>query len=231
MNKTSGAEQRPTITAARALRPVGLDAANPDPAWQYAEPVHFHTDWRGKKPDPALETEVRMLWSPETLYLRFACHYREIFVFDDYDPNGRRDCLWERDVVEAFLQPPEMLSQSGKVARNPGTRFYAFYTEFEVAPNGSWLDLRISPAGGVNLESGLRRSVHLDQSQKIWTAELAVPARILTKSLDPKTPWRANFYRIEGRSEPRAYLAWSPTMTAEPDFHVPKAFGVLKFEG
>jgi hypothetical protein len=31
---------------------------------------------------------------------------------------------------------------------------------------------------------------------------------------------------MEGRS-PRKYLAWSPTRTAKPDFHVPAAFGRL----
>ena len=230
MNTTSGAEERPTITAARGLHPVRLDAANPDSAWRSAEPVRFLRDWQGKKPDPALETEVRVLWSAEMLCLRFACHYREIFVFDDYEPNGRRDRLWERDVVEAFLQPPDMLRESGAVVRDPKSRFHAFYTEFEVAPNGSWIDLEISPAGGANLESGLQRSVHLDQVQRIWTAELAVPIRALTKSFDPRIPWRANFYRVEGRSEPRRYMAWQPTHSAQPNFHVPEAFGALKFE-
>lgn len=230
MNTKSGTEDRPTIIAARVFGHLELDAAKSSPPWQVAEPVRFHSDWQGKKPDPARETEVRVLWSPETLYLRFACRYRETFVFDDCDPNGRRDRLWERDVVEAFLQPPDMLSQSSAAVRNPESRFYAFYTEFEVAPNGAWIDLKISPAGGANLESGLQRSVYLDQRRKIWTSELAVPIRALTKNFDPRMPWRVNFYRVEGRSEPRAYLGWSPTMTAEPDFHVPEAFGVLKFE-
>ena len=27
------------------------------------------------------------------------------FLFEDSDPNGRRDHLWDRDVAEAFLQP------------------------------------------------------------------------------------------------------------------------------
>jgi hypothetical protein len=31
---------------------------------------------------------------------------------------------------------------------------------------------------------------------------------------------------MEGKS-PRKYLAWSPTRTPKPDFHVPSAFGRL----
>ena len=48
---------------------------------------------------------------------------------------------------------------------------------------------------------------------------------------DPRASWRANFYRVEGSKEPRAYLAWQATRTAQPNFHVPRAFGKLRFAG
>ena len=47
---------------------------------------------------------------------------------------------------------------------------------------------------------------------------------VLTQEFDPKAIWRANFYRVEGMKEPRAYLAWQPTRTPEPSFHVPCGF-------
>src|SRR5947208_2585704 len=72
---------------------------------QEARPIRFSADLQGIRPDPTVETEIRIIWSPEMLYLRFACRYRELFVFPDSDPNGRRDHLWDRDVAEAFLQP------------------------------------------------------------------------------------------------------------------------------
>jgi hypothetical protein len=52
----------------------------------------------------------------------------------------------------------------------------------------------------------------------------------LTPAFDPNHPWRANFYRIEGQTEPRFYSAWSPTFTPKPSFHVPAAFGKLVFQ-
>ena len=36
-------------------------------------------------------------------------------------------------------------------------------------------------------------------------------------------------FRMEGKA-PRKYLAWSPTRTRKPSFHVPDAFGVLVLE-
>ena len=72
--------------------------------------------------------------------------------------NGRRDHLWDRDVAEAFLQP------------DPSRAHY--YREFEVSPNGMWIDLDIFPGGLADLKSGLKKSVFLDEKgldgQRSW---------------------------------------------------------------
>lgn len=204
------------ITAAQAFGPVTLDATNSATDWESAEPIRFCADWQGRNSDSSLETEVRVLWSLSFLYLRFTCRYQDLFVFEDSDPNGRRNHLWDRDVAEAFLQPPD----------SKGLRFYK---EFEIAPNGMWIDLDISPSGLADLKSGLAQSVHLDAQKRIWTAEMSIPMRSLTQIFDPKKEWRANFYRVEGKAEPRKYMAWQPTLTAQPNFHVPEKFGILRF--
>jgi alpha-galactosidase len=203
------------IVATRVPNEIRLDSRHPATEWQHAVPIHFSADWQGENADPLLQTEVRLLWSSRNLYLRFVCHYRSLFVFEDSDPNGRRDHLWDRDVAEAFLQP-----QPSSERR---------YKEFEIAPNGMWIDLDISRSGLADLKSGLTRSVHIDEPQRTWVAELAIPMTSLTTTFDPSRIWRANFYRAEGRSEPRQYLAWQPTFTPQPNFHVPEAFGTLRF--
>jgi alpha-galactosidase len=205
------------IVANYVSEAVPLDAAHPATAWQGASPIAFCSDWQGKNRDPGRKTEVRALWSWQCLYLRFECRYRELFLFEDADPSGRRDHLWDRDVAEAFLQP------------DPSREH--FYREFEVSPNGMWVDLDIFPGGLADLKSGLRRSVVLDLKSRTWSAELAIPMKSLTAKLDPAAIWRVNFYRVEGMKEPRAYLAWQPTHTPQPNFHVPSAFGKLRFAG
>ncbi|MGC2195051.1 MAG: carbohydrate-binding family 9-like protein [Terriglobales bacterium] len=192
-----------------------LNAAQPVPEWDAAIPVTFCSDWQGRSPAPDRETRVRALWSPETLYLRFECRYRELHVFSDSDPNGRRNELWDRDVAEAFLQPD---------ASEPRA-----YKEFEVSPNGLWIDLDISPDAKPDLKSGMKRSVVLDESAHTWAAELAIPMRALTSKFDPKAVWRVNFFRVEGKAEPRGYYAWQPTHTPQPNFHVPSVFGRMRF--
>lgn len=210
-------ESQDEVVAASVAGPVTLDAAHPAKEWQAATPVSFCSDWAGKEQDPGRQTTVRVLWSPQMFYLRFECKYRDITVFSDSDPNGRRDHLWDRDVAEAFLQPDPSKSR--------------YYKEFEVAPNGFWIDLDISPEPLADLKSGLKRSVWLDKSQQMWVAELSIPMNALSLNFDPKMVWRANFYRVEGPQEPRAYLAWRPTNTPKPNFHVPSAFGKLRFAG
>jgi alpha-galactosidase len=204
-----------TATAVRFLQSTDPQGFPQDSAWETAPPIRFNADWQGHHADPQRETEVRLLWSPETLYLKFHARYREITVFPDADPSDRRDHLWDRDVAEVFLQP-----DSSDPLR---------YKEFEVSPNGMWIDLDLCHGQRRDLQSGLRRRVVLNQETHTWIAELALPMKSLTPSFDPAAIWRVNFFRVEGPAEPRFYSAWQPTQTPQPNFHVPEAFGKLFF--
>jgi len=215
--ETSISTSNETIVATRIPHHISLNAAQATPEWEQATPITFCSDWRGERRDTARETEVRILWTPKTVYLRFVCRYKTLFVFDDADLSGRRDHLWDRDVVEAFFQPAPSRPRH--------------YREFEVSPNGMWIDLDIFPGGMRHLRTGLQRSVWLDEARQRWIAELAIPMRAITPNFNPSVAWRANFYRVEGNHEPRFYSAWQPTRTPEPNFHVPEAFGTLRFEG
>jgi alpha-galactosidase len=204
-----------TMIVATKLR-TPLDAAGfpTQAAWSNAAaPVTFCADWQGRNPDPQRQTEVRMLWSAHALYLQFRARYRTLYTY----PGGpqRRDQLWDRDVAEVFLQ------NDAQSDRN--------YSEIETSPNGDWIDLAISAAGHTDLQSGMHARVTVDAAAKIWTAEVALPMQALTASFDPKRPWRVNFFRVEGPEPNRFYSSWKPTNTERPNFHVPEAFGTLKF--
>jgi alpha-galactosidase len=185
--------------------------------WERARAIRFFHDWRGNNSDPQRETETRVLWTERELYLRFCCRYRSIDVHGDCDHNGRRDYLWERDVAEVFLQPDRF----GK----------KYYKEFEVSPNGQWLDLDITPQGLHHIASGMRSLVNLDKSNQQWVDELEITMAALASSFDPAQTWRVNFFRCEGIDPYRFYGAWRPTGTPTPNFHVPEAFGSLRFVG
>ena len=185
-------------------------------AWGKAIPIRFASDWQGQNLDKLRETEVSVFWTSSALFLRFRCRYRTLTIFERSDPDGRRDQLWDRDVAEVFLQP-----NSAEPRR---------YWEFEVAPNGMWIDLDISEEGRRDPQSGMLSRVEIDNVAKVWTAELGLPMQQLTPHFDPSAEWRLNFFRVEGAAEPRFYSAWQATHTPQPNFHVPEAFGVLRFQ-
>jgi alpha-galactosidase len=204
--------------AAIAVRMVGaVDAEGfpPERTWETAPPVCFSADWQGKNADRQRETQVRLLWNPEFLFVRFDARYRGISVFADSEASERRDGLWDRDVCEVFLQP------RGSHA--------SCYKEIELAPNGLWLDLEITPAEKRDLRSGLRRRVNIDERTKQWHGVVTLPMKSLAARFEMPAVWRVNFFRVEGAVEPRFYSAWRPTNTPAPNFHVPEAFGALVF--
>lgn len=214
--KTSSSRRSGQVVAARFVGQVDEDGLPGEAAWRSTTAIQFCHDWQGKNADEGLRTEVRLLWSPEFLFVKFVARYRNITVFEDAEPNGRRDHLWDRDVAEVFLQPPDSKERC--------------YKEIEVSPNGQWIDLDIAPGGKRNLQSGLRRRVSIEKRKKVWQAELALPMKSLTAAFDSASAWRVNFFRAEGPAEPRFYSAWRPTRTPVPNFHVPECFGELRFE-
>lgn len=212
---SKSAEELPAVVAARLRENLGAHEFPSAQGWEGAPALQFDHDWRGENSDPERSTEVRLLWTPEILYIRFLCRYRTMTVFSDARADGWRYELWDRDVAEVFLQPD---------ASDP-----LIYKEFEVAPNGMWIDLAVRHGEIEELSSGLHRRVTVDSAARTWTAELALPMKKVAPRFDPKQPWRANFFRIEGEGEPRFYAAWNPTHSPAPNFHVPAAFGVLSF--
>ena len=81
-----------TAVATELLGEPDTDGFAPAQAWALAPPLRFASDWRGENADLARETEVRLLWTNESLYLRFRCSYRTLTVFSDGgDSNSRRD--------------------------------------------------------------------------------------------------------------------------------------------
>jgi hypothetical protein len=202
------------IVASKLRTPLDTAGFPGEATWNTAgAPMTFCDDWQGRNTDPQRQTEVRVLWSPEALYLQFRARYRTLYTY----PGGpqRRDKLWDRDVAEVFLQND---IQSG---RN--------YSEIETSPNGDWIDLAITAAGHSDLKSGMHSRVTVDEAAKTWTSEVALPMQALTASFDPKRPWRVNFFRVEGPEPDRFYSSWRPTNTERPNFHVPEAFASLQF--
>ena len=189
--------------------------------WRLVSRVTFDHNYTGEKRYPELKTEVASLWSEKYVYFAFWCPYQHISVYKGEDPAKERWELWERDVVEVFI--------------NPEPKKVNHYYEFEVAPNNQWLDLEIDldkkPFNDADWNSGFEHAVRVDEKQHLWMCEMRIPLSAMKARIAPGAQWRGNFYRAEGvgRDEQRSLMAWG-TVVAQPEaFHNPSRFGIIRF--
>ncbi|MES1258481.1 MAG: carbohydrate-binding family 9-like protein [Acidobacteriota bacterium] len=162
-------------------------------------------------------TEVRSRWTKNHLYLLYICPYKNLYLNANPVRTEETNKLWDRDVAEAFLG-----TASGPAGH---------YKEFEVSPQGEFVDLDIDrdqPASelGIAWQSGFVVRARVDAEKKIWYAEMRIPFASLGLS-EPKAgdELRAGLYRIEGAEPKRIYVTWQPT--GKKSFHVPSSFGRL----
>lgn len=201
-----------------AFSEVDFDlTADPEsPHWREAPRVRADRNYLGE-PVPGPPTEIRSLWTSGHLYLLYICPYEELHLKPNPDTTVETPRLWNWDVAEAFIG-----SDFERIGR---------YREFQVSPQGEWVDLAIDrhdPAGqgGMKWDSGFVVKARIDRAAKIWHGEMRIPF----DAIDMRKPergleLRVGLYRIAGLN-PRTYYAWRPT--GQTTFHVPEAFGTLR---
>ena len=189
-------------------------------AWDKARPVRLTCYWSGVEAPTGRHAEARLLWNDEALSARFICRQSEPLVVSPSPVVGHKTLgLWERDVCEIFVAPDESAPER--------------YFEFEAAPTGEWLDVAIKwrPDGREmdwQFQSGMETAARATQDS--ITITIRVPFAALGRQPRAGERWRANLFRCVGRDPARGYLAWQPTYTAQPNFHVPQKFGWLAFK-
>jgi alpha-galactosidase len=187
--------------------------------WERASPVRISRYWSGEEAPAGRQAEARIVWSDAALCVRFDCRQAEPLIVGDAPQREEKTLgLWERDVCEIFIAP-----DAGEPAR---------YFEFEAAPTGEWLDLAIHQMPSARETDWQYRS-GMTVGARILEGRISICLRLPWEAF-PFRPqagerWRANLFRCVGAGPERGYLAWQPTRTEQPDFHVPHAFGELQF--
>lgn len=206
-----------TAKSVQATQNVALNLDPDSPFWRDAPPVSFSGDNYGG-PLPQLQTEVRSRWTDDNLYLLFVCRYQKLNLKPSPDTKTETNQLWNWDVAEAFIG-----SDFQHIRR---------YKEFELSPQGEWLDLDIDleqphHENGSRWNSGFETSARIDSSRKIWYGAMRIPFT----AIDSRPPrignvLRVNFFRCQGAPPDRHLLAWQAPMGES--FHVPERFGQLE---
>jgi hypothetical protein len=190
-----------------------------DRDWTKVDPVHLTHYWSGEEAPTARHATARVRWSNEALHVLFDCRQHEPLIAATNPQTDQKSIgLWDRDVCEIFIAPDPTTPE--------------IYYEFEAAPTGEWLDVAINFEGDDRqsdwtFSSGISVASRKEEDRLLigmgipWTTRIPKPAQ--------NERWRANFLRCIGSGDDRGYLAWQPTLTPEPNFHVPSVFGWLVF--
>ena len=188
-------------------------------SWDKAKTVLIDKYWSGENAPSGRQFKAKLLWSDSAIYVRFEANQSEPLIVSE-TPNltTKTKGLWDRDVCEIFLAP--------------NAQEFRKYFEFEIAPNGEWIDLGIYQKPDERItdcdySSGMQ-SKSLIEKDKIWMA-IKIEWKAFGKVPKAGDVWLGNIFRCVGSGETRGYLAWSPTLTKEPSFHVPKKFGEFEF--
>ena len=213
---TTQAGAASVIESAHSARELPLVADPNAPEWADAPRVFARVDKAGV-PVAGPPTEIRSRWTAEHLYLLYICPYAELNVKPDPVTVEETPRLWNWDVAEAFIGWDE-----AHIGR---------YKEFQVSPQGEWVDLDIDRGDpkrqqGMRWNSGYAVAARIDRDAKVWYGLMRIPFR----AIDPRTPenghtLRIGLFRISGANA-RQHHTWRPTGAAT--FHVPEAFGTLR---
>jgi hypothetical protein len=222
-----------------------IDGDISDTVWQHAAWTDNFRDIEGDlKPEPALQTNVKMLWGDTCLYIaakimdphlwaNIKKHDEIVFFDNDFevfiDPNNTTHQYFELEfnavntVFDLFLNKPY---------RNGGGAMFGW--------NAQGLRSAVQVQGTLN---------NAADGDKGWTIEIAIPYSAISIGNNIQTPadgtiWRINFSRVEwdtqivdgkyvklkdnrGRNLPEHNWVWSPQGVI--NMHYPERWGYLHF--
>jgi alpha-galactosidase len=188
-------------------------------AWRSCAPIGISKLWSGEAALERRHAQASILWTDKALNVRFVCTQQEPLVMSANPVlNQKTIGLWDRDVCEIYVAPDP----------NNDSRYF----EFEAAPSGEWIDLglEITSTGRVTdwtYASGMTTTARLRGEELILGIQIPWSESIQKPRVGDH--WRCNLFRCVGPESPNRYLAWQPTRTEVPNFHVPEVFGYLCF--
>jgi len=209
--------QDPVLQSHYSAADLPLSADPGASHWKKIKPLIIESDYNGK-PTPGSRMEVRSIWTKDHLYLLYVNHYQTLNLKPNPSTNADTPRLWNWDVSEAFIG-----SDFANIKK---------YKEFQVSPQGEWIDLDIDRGdsahqGGPAWNSGYQVKARIDEQKKIWYGEMKIPfASIDARPAAAGNKLRIGLFRMEGVEPSRILMSWQ--VTGGKTFHVPEKFGTLE---
>jgi Carbohydrate family 9 binding domain-like len=211
------AQDHGTIESVQAEKDAALTLDPSSAFWRGSQLIHVEQDRMGKV-IPQSRAEVRTRWTKNNLYFLFACPYEELYLKPDPKTKEETNKLWDWDVAEVFIG-----SDFENIRR---------YKEFEVSPQGEWVDLDIDlnkphHEEGWRWNSGFESSARIGPVKHVWYAAMRIPF----SAIDARPPIVGNTLRInlfvsQGPPKNHREVTWRAPM--KETFHVPERFGLIR---
>jgi Carbohydrate family 9 binding domain-like len=205
------------VVSTQANEDAALQLDSNSPFWSAARPISMDKDSFGRAV-PGYRTEVRTRWTKNDLYFLFTCPYEQLHLKPDPNTTHETNELWNWDVAEVFI----------------GSDFsdIKHYKEFEVSPQGEWVDLDINlhnphHEDGWTWNSGFEALAKIDKEKHVWYAAMRIPF----SAIDSRPPaagnkMRINLFRSQGPPDHHQEITWQPPLSKT--FHVPERFGLIR---
>jgi len=205
------------IASVHSDQDVALTLDPSSPFWRDAGTVELERDKFGKTV-PGLSAEVRTRWTKNNLFFLFSAPYEQLYLKPDPITHKETYQLWNWDVAEVFIG-----SDFDNIQR---------YKEFEVSPQGEWVDLDIDlhiphHEDGWKWNSGFEAAAHIDRAKRIWYAAMRIPMSAIDKRAATEgNTFRINLFVSQGPPSRHREIAWQAPMNET--FHVPEKFGLIR---
>ncbi len=205
------------MESTKSREDVALSTDSTSPFWRAAGAVYADKAPYGQS-QPRYRTEIRSRWTERNLYFLFVCPYETLYLKPSPSTSTETNQLWDWDVAEVFIG-----SDFQNIRR---------YKEFEISPQGEWVDLDIDLSkphheDGWTWNSGFTVAARIDPVAKIWYGAMRIPFEAL-QSHAPAVGdrFRINLFRSQGPPPHRVEVVWQATMSHT--FHTPEKFGLLR---
>jgi len=202
------------LRAARASNPIIADGNISESDWSKSEKGNMAVIEEGVKPN--VETEVRVLYDDENLYISWKCYEPEMGRLRLIATKHDEDIIWKDDEVEVFIDP------AGQ------RRDY-----YQIMANTAGVVTDIRYMGGQydkGWESGAK--VGVVKKDDYWSLEMVIPyAAMGVKPPKEGDSWVANFCRgralLDAKPGESQFLSWSKLLKGA--FNKPGEFGRIDF--
>jgi hypothetical protein len=198
--------QRKTVTAVRISASIRMDGLLNEDAWLEAQSANHFVQAEPREGESATEqTDVKILYDDENLYVGVYCH--------DSEPGGVMVNSLKEDFNPNEADSFELILDTFQDQRNG----FLFITN----PNGAKRDVQVSHEGRMtNADWDTVWDVRAQRNGDGWTAELVIPFRSL--SFDENRAeqiWGINFSRrIRRKNEIDHWAAVPPAVRHYPAF-------------